>query len=505
MNIKWGDYGFFTRGIAFYDAIADRNRLADASNLATYARPYNGRLRPNAQDETRHGAEILDWYAYATFYPFGNPLNIRAGNQVITWGEALVTQNAINIINPLDLQKFTVPGAEIRDGLVPVQSVFASYEVIEGLTVEGFYVWDFTSLRLNPAGTFFAGGIDAYGAGAVGDNGVGVGSDCILPEAPAGANPAAHLPCLRTTWERDDGFEGDWGFAVRYFSPELNNSDLAFYWARYTDRFGGFSIQVPNVLTGTVTDYANSTTFRDFPQRTTLYGFSFNTLFEQIGTSFAGEVSFKKDAPALVDNGNVWFANFITGLGTGAPFPLPSQDANAPAFGSATPGQIYAMARPIDTWNVNLRALKILTSSTPLPVLIGSDDVTVIVEASANFADIPESGQLPFGPGGTYAGTNQPNRWASSFSWGYTLIANASYPAAFGPINLNPGIAFSHGVQGITPTWGGWQEKVKAINFSLQGQYLLNTTATVNYAHSWDGGYHRGSRNFIGLTINHQF
>ena len=515
VNIRYGDYGFFTRGIAFYDAVLDRNELSGANQYRAPGhplRPFDGRLRPRAHDAARSNAEVLDWYAYATFYPGNQPLNIRVGNQVITWGEALFTQNAINIVNPLDLQKFNVPGAEIRDGLIPVQSVFASYEIMEGLTIEGFYAWDFESLRYPAVGTYFAWGVDAYAPGSVGDNGVGFDADCYLPENPGGGQPGA-LPCIRTTWERDDGMEGDWGLALRYFSPELNNSDMAFYFARYTDRLGGFGLQTnnivysaPGVIDGAAT-FAGVTTFREFYPKTTLYGFSFNTLVEQVGTSLAGEVSFKKDAPAFVDNGNVWFANMLDAINF--PLGLAPVDPNANPVNSATPGEVYSIGRQIDTWNTNLRATKILGQSDPFVSMIGSDGLTVIVEASAIWADIPEAGVLPFGPAGTYStcgvSVNCNERWGSSFSWGYNVLVSGSYPYAVGPVTLNPSIAFSHGVQGITPVWGGWQEKVKAMNLSLQGQYLTNLTATLNYSFSWDGGYHNNNRDFAGFTVNYQF
>ena len=46
---------------------------------------------------------------------------MKVGNQVLSWGESLLIQNGINVINPLDISAFNRPGVEIKEGQLPVE------------------------------------------------------------------------------------------------------------------------------------------------------------------------------------------------------------------------------------------------------------------------------------------------------------------------------------------------------------------------------------------------
>ncbi len=84
------------------------------------------------------------------------PLSIRFGNQVVSWGKSTFIQNGINVVNPVDVSKFRVAGAELRDGLVPVPIVDANVGITDNLSLEAFYqvLWDHT--EIDPEGTFFS-------------------------------------------------------------------------------------------------------------------------------------------------------------------------------------------------------------------------------------------------------------------------------------------------------------------------------------------------------------
>ncbi len=49
------------------------------------------------------------------------PLDVRVGRQVVNWGEATFIQG-INVLNPIDVSAFRRPGAEIKEGLLPVST-----------------------------------------------------------------------------------------------------------------------------------------------------------------------------------------------------------------------------------------------------------------------------------------------------------------------------------------------------------------------------------------------
>ena len=51
---------------------------------------------------------------------------MRAGKQVVNWGESTFIGGGINSINPIDVSAFRRPGAEIKEGLIPVNMLFGS-------------------------------------------------------------------------------------------------------------------------------------------------------------------------------------------------------------------------------------------------------------------------------------------------------------------------------------------------------------------------------------------
>ncbi len=95
-------------------------------------------LSDKAKREVGRDMELLD--AYISYdLPTSIPVNIRLGNQVLSWGESTFIQNGINVINPIDVTKFRIPGSELREALRPVPLLSVSLQATDNLTLEGFY------------------------------------------------------------------------------------------------------------------------------------------------------------------------------------------------------------------------------------------------------------------------------------------------------------------------------------------------------------------------------
>ena len=103
------------------------------------------------------GAQILDAFVYHNYSIADLPGTVRAGKQVVSWGESTFIGNSINSINPVDVSAFRRPGAEIKEGLIPVNMLFASQGLTDKLTVEGFYQLEWDQTVLDNCGTFFGG------------------------------------------------------------------------------------------------------------------------------------------------------------------------------------------------------------------------------------------------------------------------------------------------------------------------------------------------------------
>ncbi len=91
----------------------------------------------------------------------------------------------INSINPIDVSAFRRPGAEIKEGLIPVEhAVYVSQSLTNQLTVEGFYQLEWDQTVLDNCGTFFGGDVAADGC----TGNYTVGSPGIAPLQSIAAN-----------------------------------------------------------------------------------------------------------------------------------------------------------------------------------------------------------------------------------------------------------------------------------------------------------------------------
>ena len=123
LELKYQNLGAFLRATYFWDAVNH-----DKSELGETGKKRVGR-----------DFEFLDAYAYGKFALAGKTLNLRLGNQVVSWGESTFIPNGINVINPVNLSKLRTPGAELREAFLPTAMLWASQELTDTLSVEGFY------------------------------------------------------------------------------------------------------------------------------------------------------------------------------------------------------------------------------------------------------------------------------------------------------------------------------------------------------------------------------
>jgi hypothetical protein len=97
-SLKYRDFGMFARAVYFHDwAASDKDELG-----------------PKANAHTVSYERFLDLYAFGKFDFSGRSLFVRAGDQIVNWGESTFIRNGINILNPVDLEKLRNPGAELK-------------------------------------------------------------------------------------------------------------------------------------------------------------------------------------------------------------------------------------------------------------------------------------------------------------------------------------------------------------------------------------------------------
>src|SRR5471030_155626 len=140
VELKWNNWGFFGRGTCYYDF-----DLHDSDKLG-----------PTGRERLGKDCIGLDGFVSGSFEPAGHTLRVRAGRQVINWGESTFIPGGINVINPVDLSKLRIPGSELKEALIPTTGLWASAELSKAASIEGFYLTNFDKIRLDPRGSYFS-------------------------------------------------------------------------------------------------------------------------------------------------------------------------------------------------------------------------------------------------------------------------------------------------------------------------------------------------------------
>lgn len=219
LDIKLGNYGLFTRASYFYDGAA--------SDKAA--------LGPKAHENTAHDVEVLDFFVHGKFDLGGRKLAVRAGKQVVSWGESTFIANGINVLNPVNVSKLRVPGSELKEGFIPTEMLWASQEITDQLTLEATWMAKWKKTKIDPRGTFFSTTDLASDDGTTGYTGFGRRNDWHGAGGVFPVTANAQLIAPRSA-DREPGDGGQYGFALRYFLPELNNTEVGLYHANYHSR-----------------------------------------------------------------------------------------------------------------------------------------------------------------------------------------------------------------------------------------------------------------------------
>jgi hypothetical protein len=232
LDISTGNgFGAFIRASGFYDF---ENENGDRERTP---------LTSQAKDLVGSDAELLDAYVWSRFDIGSMPTEVRIGQQVVNWGESTFIQNGINATNPVDVSKLRVPGAELREALVPVNLVYGSISASENTTFEAYYQLDWQETVIDPPGSYFStndfvgegGSHVMLGFGDATDAG-GVGGGIATTPLSVPRDP---------TLEAKD--EDQFGLALRLFVPQLNDTEFGVYYVRYHSR-----VPVINARTGTL-------------------------------------------------------------------------------------------------------------------------------------------------------------------------------------------------------------------------------------------------------------
>ncbi len=449
-------------------------------------------------DDAGSNVDLLDAFVFGSWDVAGRALNLRAGRQVINWGEGLFAQNGIGATNPVDINALRAPGSELKEAYMPTMMGYLSLEVTDGLSVEGYWqpasAWEKT--RIDPCGTYFST-LDVIGGGCnylmvppvqeplTG----GLAFDSpeqaqayadSLPAIPALAALKAYLPTTYIPRAGDVKADGaaQYGIAARLLVPELNYSELGFYYMRYNMNVPmlgltvGQPVNIPNV--GVLPVANTSRYYAEYLEKRHLYGLSFNTSFGGDswlnGVSLAGELSYRPNAAIAL------------GLGEYLPTALLGNLAGLP------------VGTRLDGYDEKAMWQGALVGIQSFNGFLGSNTGTLMVELVGSRVQGLES-DIDY-----YA--------ATSSAWGAQGTLSLTYSNVLNLVNLVPSVSYQRGFNGIAPQLtNGLIEDARSYAIGVDAIYQEALTLGARYVAYAGGGLSnkRTDRDYLSLSVKYSF
>jgi hypothetical protein len=508
-QVDWRNFGAFTRFSAFYDfENADKDFLSDV-----------------AEERVGKDIRLLDLYVYGNHQPGGKFLSWRLGQQVVSWGESTFIQGGINVINPVDVSKLRVAGAELKEAFEGINMIWGSMDLTDAVALEALYMFEHQEIIPDPAGTFFStNDIGTPGAsyamlgfvfpqpvinpdlyGTVCLEGNFGASDSPLPPDLVAVGCGTSLRRSETDYPSDSG---QYGVALRWFLENLGSTELGFYFLNYHSR-------LPLVSGSTVFSvpppFLNSY-WTEYPEDIHLYGVSFNTT---IGTwALSGEVSYRPNAPLQFDDVEVLFAGL-----TPTNFLQPSYYFQFKSqLGEFGPDEYIRGWDEHKQWQVQSTTTKLFGPGN----IFRANQIAFVAEAGFNYvSDLPGQEYQRYegpgtdtggGPDWTTGDWNNPETqvggFADDFSWGYRLVTRFDYNNAIGAWTVSPRLGWSHDVSGTTPGPGGsFVDGRKQLTVGLAFNLLNEWVFDVAYTRYMGAGEFNlfKNRDFFAASVRYSF
>lgn len=502
LTLQYDTFGILVRGKYWYDYALDKNKVPHGSGTNEYV-PNEVINDSDFNNLTKaKGAALLDAYVFAGFDLGEVAVDLRVGKQVVNWGESSFIQGGINVVNPVDAAAFRRPGAEVKEGLLPVNMIFANIGLTDSLSVEAFYQLEFEPTVIDSCGTYFstadflAEGCDIL----VVDPGLGIPDKSLYDMG---------IYAERGT-DEDASDDGQYGIALKYYADSLNATEFGLYYMNYHSRLpyasaeaGTFSdLGTPNppFLPQTHPSYVpgyNPQYHSAYPEDIQLIGLSFNTTVSEWAVS--GEVSHRLDMPLQI-NGADLLASALKGP-IGSPTDSHYYD---PANGA---GDTIDGFHRFDYTQTQFTLIKFFDKA------LGTDRITTVAEIGYGHVwDLDESdGAVKYGRATTYGVSfdgvgDDDDGFTTTDSVGYRIAIKADYRNVFSGVDLAPSVAWSHDVYGYSPEpQGSFQEGRTGVNVALKADYLKTYTMAISYT-GFDGDYNPLSdRDYASIAFGVSF
>ena len=460
ISLNVADYNVFVRPIWYFDA---NYTSFEETHPDTTFYPRHTQLPRDVEDRVGSDLEVLDYHASTTFDVLDRTISVKVGNQVLNWGESsLLLFNSLNTVNALDATKIRFPGSDLKEFFQPQGMVVVGTDIVESISVEGWYSYQWKPVRVDPVGTYFSQS-DTLGAGGTHamlgfsknpDDPLGIYEPIDTCNGPGTCVDSAGLVgsvASRTIYrdfaeeKRREPEDGGYGVALKTFLEDFNNgTEVAFYFANYPSRFpiaslfasdetcmgqtdptqpaldlrpaalGGACDETPADGNPAGVEPVPVDTARlvvEYPEDIKLYGISFNTTVGDFALS--GEYAFRENLPIQIHTTDLTLAALnpavpveevdLTSLGI--PVLIPGRRQAFPDFVSVYRGIVGGYGA--NEYIRGYERLKVGQANLTVLKLIGGDNpigasqMTILVEMGMNQVfDMPGLDELQFQGGG---------------------------------------------------------------------------------------------------------
>lgn len=430
-------------------------------------------LDDEAKKAVNADVTLLDLWVSKEFSLGGNAAKLKLGNQIISWGEDIFIIGGVNSINAVDLRKIHIPGAQVKEMLIPAPMLSFSTALGSGFSTEAYYQFRWNKMIFDPAGTYWSGA-DFIGKG--GKRGAFIPTSVMDPTlaTPAGtfgdfdptrgrtldylANSVAPgLGTIVPVEITSPKNSGQFGLNLR-FKPTGGETEYAAYFIRFHDKipFVGFRYDptTPNVI--------NISAVEQYGEDRSLYGVSMNTA---VGDWAVGaELSYRPKDSVAVD--------------PTVPLAGPYTYFNA-NFGGPN-SYVVNGYKDEKKWQAHLTGFTLLSQGITRP--LGAAEGYILTEvAVTHYPNLDLSGAVP------YLLNNY--TLPTKTSWGYVAEFGLTYANIFNSgWTMSPVVDWFHDVKGTSPTTLPFIEGRKALSMVLNFDYHNKTKASIGYTTYAGGG-----------------
>ncbi len=423
--------GFRISATGWYDSVYSGNNDNDTPfthNLSVPADEFTS----DTEDAVGRDLKLLDAFGFYKGYVADKPFSVRLGRHTVIYGETLMSgANGIAAAQgPVDIVKAaTVPGAKVKEFLLPTNQISATLQATDNLSLGAYYQFEWEESDFFPAGSFLSP-----------NDVVGPGGENLLNL------PGVSIP--RTSDMTPDD-SGQWGMQLRY-RPESVDVELGFYAANYHDKLPSAiytNIGPGSSLTGGV---GPVTYTRVYQENIRTYGVSASTVLFDDNVSI--EASVRDNMPLT---GGVCAPSSETGCGY---FINNAALLGAPAVDNDKhPG--YAVGK---TQHVTLVDIHIFQ-----PNAILRDGGSMATQFDWHRVSSVTENEALIDPTTT--------RSASSITFAFT----ADYYQVMDGLDLHIPIVWTRNLSGRSRTYVGWVEDGGSLDVGLN----------FDYRNTWEGGF----------------